>query len=65
MSGQPARTLTPNEHDRAWHAIEHATSQDDADPGTVLSAVLRALRINAPSIEDEQAASPRRNSPAA
>lgn len=55
-----ARTLTLNEHDRAWHAIEHAAGQDDADPGTVLAAVLRALRINAPSVEDEQAASPRR-----
>jgi len=60
-SGLPAgaRTLTPNEHDRAWHAIEHAAGQDDADPGTVLNAVLRALRINAPTPEDEQAASPR------
>lgn len=60
MTDQPARTLTPNEHDRAWHAIEHAAGQDDADPGTVLNAVLRALRISAPTIEDEQAASPRR-----
>jgi hypothetical protein len=61
-AGQPAeavRTLTPLEHDRAWHAIEHATGQDAADPGTVLNAVLHALRINTPTVEDEQAASPR------
>lgn len=51
------RRLTPAEHDRAWHAIEGA---DDTDPGTILAAVLHALRINAPSIEDEQAASLRR-----
>lgn len=55
-----ARTLTPNEHDRAWHAIEGAAGQDDADPGTVLNAVLRALRINSPTVQDEQAASPGR-----
>ncbi|WP_329376120.1 hypothetical protein [Streptomyces sp. NBC_01483] len=52
--------LTPNEHDRAWHAIEGAAGDPGADPGTVLNAVLRALRIDAPTAEDEQAASPRR-----
>uniref|UniRef100_UPI0024A9CF30 hypothetical protein n=1 Tax=Streptomyces sp. CC208A TaxID=3044573 RepID=UPI0024A9CF30 len=51
------RTLTPLEHDAAWHAVEGA---EDPDPGTILAAVLRALRINPPTIEDEQAASPRR-----
>jgi hypothetical protein len=54
------RVLTPNEHDRAWHAIEGAAGDPGADPGTVLNAVLRALRIDAPTAEDEQAASPRR-----
>lgn len=51
------RRLTPAEHDRAWHAIEGA---EDADPGTILAAVLYALRINPPTVEDEQAASLRR-----
>ncbi|MGW1121093.1 hypothetical protein ACWD5B_28950 [Streptomyces tanashiensis] len=46
-------TLTVEEHDRAWHAIEGA---EDPDPGTILAAVLRALRINGPSAEDEMAA---------
>ncbi|MDV5145896.1 hypothetical protein R1T08_17190 [Streptomyces sp. SBC-4] len=58
-SGQPTcpgRTLTPLEHDRAWHAIEGATGAEDADPGTVLAAVLRALNIAAPSAEDKMAA---------
>ncbi|MER6098392.1 hypothetical protein ABT154_21540 [Streptomyces sp. NPDC001728] len=50
------RTLTPLEHDRAWHAIEGTAGAEDADPGTVLAAVLRALRINAPTAEDETAA---------
>ena len=59
MTDQPARTLTPNEHDRAWHAIEGGVGEDGADPGTVLAAVLHALNIKAPSVEDEQAASPR------
>ncbi|MER8233510.1 hypothetical protein [Streptomyces sp. NPDC094049] len=54
-----ARALTPLEHDRAWHAIESAAGAPDADPGTVLAAVLHALRINPPTAEDEQAASPR------
>jgi hypothetical protein len=53
---QPARRiLTPNEHDRAWHAIEGAAGAPGADPGTVLNAVLHALRIEAPTAEDEQA----------
>ncbi|MBB4984975.1 hypothetical protein [Streptomyces nymphaeiformis] len=55
MTEQPARTLTVEEHDRAWHAIEGATGQPDADPGTVLAAVLHALGIEAPTAEDEQA----------
>ncbi|MFJ9799864.1 hypothetical protein [Streptomyces sp. NPDC101145] len=55
----PARTLTPNEHDAAWHAIEGTAGAPDADPGTVLNAVLAALRIQAPTAADEQAASPR------
>ncbi|MEU6168056.1 hypothetical protein [Streptomyces tanashiensis] len=50
---QPTRRLTVAERDRAWHAIEGA---EDPDPGTILAAVLRALHINAPSAEDEQAA---------
>ncbi|MFJ9318277.1 hypothetical protein [Streptomyces globisporus] len=58
---QPARRrLTPNEHDRAWHAIEGTAGKDGADPGTVLNAVLHALRIDAPTAAEEQAASPRR-----
>ncbi|MEV7654608.1 hypothetical protein AB0O39_10600 [Streptomyces anulatus] len=58
---QPARRrLTPNEHDRAWHAIEGGVGEDGADPGTVLNAVLHALRIDAPTAAEEQAASPRR-----
>jgi len=53
---QPARrVLTPNEHDRAWHAIEGAAGEPGADPGTILNAVLHALRIEAPTAEDEQA----------
>ncbi|MFJ6579298.1 hypothetical protein ACIQMY_25465 [Streptomyces sp. NPDC091368] len=31
------------------------SGQPDADVGTVLAAVLRALRIEAPTAEDEQA----------
>ncbi|MFD7964061.1 hypothetical protein ACFV5J_24990 [Streptomyces zaomyceticus] len=57
MTEQHVRTLTVTEHDRAWHAIEGVA---DPDPGTILAAVLHALRINAPSVEDEQAASLRR-----
>jgi hypothetical protein len=53
---QPARrVLTPNEHDRAWHAIEGAAGEAVADPGTILNAVLHALRIEAPTAEDKQA----------
>ncbi|KAF0646569.1 MULTISPECIES: hypothetical protein [Streptomyces] len=59
-AARPARTLTPNEHDSAWHAIEGTVGDPDADPGTVLNAVLAALRIQAPTAADEQAASPRR-----
>ncbi|GGU84433.1 hypothetical protein GCM10010275_19360 [Streptomyces litmocidini] len=55
MADQPVRKLTVTEHDRAWHAIESATGEPDADPGTVLAAVLHALRIEAPTAEDEQA----------
>lgn len=53
MTEQPARTLTVEEHDRAWHAIEGAA---DPDPGTILAAVLHALRIAPPTAEDETAA---------
>ncbi|MFE2556011.1 hypothetical protein ACFXGT_08235 [Streptomyces sp. NPDC059352] len=53
MTEHPVRTLTVEEHDRAWHAIE---GTEDPDPGTILAAVLRALGINAPSAEDEMAA---------
>ncbi|OEJ21032.1 hypothetical protein [Streptomyces subrutilus] len=42
------RVLTPIEHHAAWHAIESAASEEGADPGTVLNAVLRALNIDAP-----------------
>ncbi|KAF0651344.1 hypothetical protein [Streptomyces fradiae] len=59
-AARPARTLTPNEHDSAWHAIEGTVGNPDADPGTVLNAVLAALRIQAPTAADEQAASLRR-----
>lgn len=54
------RRLTPNEHDRAWHAIEGSAGEEGADPGTVLNAVLHALRIDPPTVEEEQAASPSR-----
>ncbi|QQZ56883.1 hypothetical protein IFE09_27170 [Streptomyces microflavus] len=54
------RRLTPREHDRAWHAIEGGVGEDGADPGTVLNAVLHALRIDPPTVAEEQAASPRR-----
>ncbi|MGW1154518.1 hypothetical protein ACWD45_24940 [Streptomyces rubiginosohelvolus] len=64
---QPARRrLTPNEYDRAWHAVEGSAGEPGADPGTVLHAVLRALRIDAPTPAEEQAASPsRRTTPPA
>jgi hypothetical protein len=58
----PVRTLTVPEHDRAWHAIEGA---EDPDPGTILAAVLHALRINPPTAEDEQAYILRKRTPAA
>jgi hypothetical protein len=45
---QPRRTLTPDEHTRAWHAIEGTAGEPGADPGTVLAAVLRVLDIDAP-----------------
>ncbi|MGW5989468.1 hypothetical protein ACWFRT_13820 [Streptomyces anulatus] len=57
---EPARRLTPREHDRAWHAIEGSAGEPGADPGTVLAAVLHALRIDAPTPAEEQAASPSR-----
>ncbi|MET8717426.1 hypothetical protein ABZV52_30120 [Streptomyces sp. NPDC004735] len=44
----PVRVLTPLEHHAAWHAIEGAAGEEGADPGTVLNAVLRVLRIAAP-----------------
>ncbi|MFC9268990.1 hypothetical protein ACFTXJ_14605 [Streptomyces zhihengii] len=53
------RVLTPNEHDRAWHAIEGRVGEEGADPDTVLAAVLHALGIDPPTVADEQAASPR------
>ncbi|MFE7111106.1 hypothetical protein ACFU98_43690 [Streptomyces sp. NPDC057575] len=50
LAPPPARhVLTESEHDRAWHAIEGSAGEEDADPGTVLAAVLRALRIKAPA----------------
>lgn len=39
------RTLTPNEYDAAWHAVEGAAGEEGADPGTVLHAVLDRLGI--------------------
>ncbi|MGA6873071.1 hypothetical protein ACO8D0_14360 [Streptomyces pratensis] len=60
-AAEPARRrLTPSEHDRAWHAIEGSAGEEGADPGTVLNAVLHALRIDAPTAAEEQAASPSR-----
>ncbi|MFF8840481.1 hypothetical protein [Streptomyces sp. NPDC015130] len=59
-SQQTERRLTVREHGKAWHAIEGASGAEDADPGTVLAAVLRALDITAPSAEDELADSLRR-----
>lgn len=41
----PRRTLTPNEYDAAWHAVEGAAGEEGADPGTVLHAVLNRLGI--------------------
>ncbi|MEU6756946.1 hypothetical protein [Streptomyces sp. NPDC046685] len=42
------RQLTELEHDAAWHAIEGTATEEGADPGTVLNAVLRALDIDPP-----------------
>lgn len=54
--GQPPvparRTLTEGEHDRAWHAIE-GLDWDDADPDTVLNAVLAALGIDPPGVQPD------------
>lgn len=65
MTDQPAptpkRVLTELEHHAAWHAIEGTAGEEGADPGTVLNAVLRALDIDAPTDEDEMAASLRRD----
>jgi hypothetical protein len=61
MNDQPRRILTPAEHSAAWHAIEGTAGEPDADPGTVLNAVLAALNIDPPTREDEMAASLRRD----
>jgi hypothetical protein len=58
------RLLTPNEHDRVWYAIEGAAGEPGADPGTILKAVLNALDIDAPTLEDELADSLRRRAAA-
>ncbi|MEU9593374.1 hypothetical protein AB0D84_27120 [Streptomyces sp. NPDC048193] len=42
------RVLTSLEHHAARHAIESATREEGADPGTILNAVLHALNISAP-----------------
>ncbi|MBL1100115.1 hypothetical protein [Streptomyces coffeae] len=42
------RVLTPDEYSAAWHAVEGAASEPDADPGTVLHAVLDRLGIQSP-----------------
>ncbi|MEU9000504.1 hypothetical protein [Streptomyces sp. NPDC048551] len=47
------RRLSELEHDAAWHAIEGAAGEDDADPGTVLAAVLRALDIDPPGTGEQ------------
>jgi hypothetical protein len=62
MTATPSRrVLTPAEHSAAWHAIEGAAGEEGADPGTVLAAVLAALHIDAPTEDDEMAASLRRD----
>lgn len=53
---QQPPTITVAAHDNAWHAIEGAIGDPDADVDTVLNAVLHALRINPPSAADETAA---------
>ena len=45
LTATPRRTLTPNEYDSAWHAVEGAAGEEGADPGTVLHAVLNRLGI--------------------
>jgi len=42
------RILTLGEYDAAWHAVEGSASEDGADPGTVLHAVLDRLGIDVP-----------------
>ncbi|MFI5831036.1 hypothetical protein ACIA6C_27945 [Streptomyces sp. NPDC051578] len=56
----PRRQLTELEHDRAWHAIEGIDWEAGPDPDTVLNAVLAALAIDPPEV-DEMAASLRRD----
>jgi hypothetical protein len=51
-----ARTLTKSEHSAAWHAVEGAASEEGADPGTVLHAVLDRLGITVPGAEEQPAA---------
>lgn len=58
MPETPRRLLTSSEYDRAWHTVEGAAGEEGADPGTVLHAVLDALRIDAP---DDMAESLRRD----
>jgi len=48
------RTLTVEEHDRAWHAAEAAFGSEGADIGTVVNAILRAIDINPPTAADEE-----------
>lgn len=50
-TGDPRRTLTPNEYSAAWHAVEGAAGEEGADPGTVLHAVLERLGIDTPPAE--------------
>ena len=54
----PRRILTENEHSAAWHAIEGAAGEEDADPGTILAAVLDRLGIAAPGQEQPAAEQP-------
>ncbi|MFF4644932.1 hypothetical protein [Streptomyces sp. NPDC001389] len=60
MSNPTRRRLTELEHDRAWHAIEGLNWEAGPDPDTVLNAVLAALGIDPPGM-DEMAASLRRD----
>ncbi|MCY0928349.1 hypothetical protein OTB20_19530 [Streptomyces sp. H27-H1] len=43
------RVLTPNEYSGAWWAVEGASGEEGADPGSVLNTVLRALHIDPPA----------------